>query len=519
MADTEDLDVPAESAITSDTVKLGSYSPQELTMLCAADPILFGHVFFPRAFRQESPQMHYDMSQLVLSQHRHIGVMVYRGGAKTTLLRNATAHGVAYGMYRTILYVSEAQDHAIRSVKWLKNAIDYNRPFADFFGLSPKMDPRTGRPVKWTDEWIIVHHKTMNIDISIIALGIHGQTRGLNIDDYRPDLIIVDDPSDEENTKTPEARKKTADVFFGALEKSLAPMTENPMAKIVLLQTPLVENDLIMQCQKDPQFKCVTFSCFDENGKSTWEQRFPTEQLLKDKASHVARNMLKLWMREMECKVISDDTTAFRSGWLQIWIPEMRNPLARRGFYLTACDPTPPPKDWTKEPSKELDDAIVQTWHFCQEGRFLVAEWESKQPDPDSLCYELFSQMHTFKSLELCLETINFARYLKHYLEAEMRRRNVYFAIHPVEDYRQKTTRIIQALKGPASAGMMYVHESHTSFREQFESYPHVKHDDRLDCASIAFIRAEQLTGHGLIIDGTAELHNPEPLDYDGACP
>ena len=96
-------------------------------------------------------------------------------------------------------------------------------------------------------------------------------------------LIIVDDPSDEENTNSPESRKKISDLFFGSLEKSLAPRAESPDAKIVLLQTSLDTEDLINACHRDLQWATRKYSCFDSTGRSRWEAAFPTTELQASK--------------------------------------------------------------------------------------------------------------------------------------------------------------------------------------------------------------------------------------------
>ena len=69
----------------------------------------------------------------------------------------------------------------------------------------------------------------------------------------------ADDVIDEENSATPEGRAKLEDLLYGAVKGSLAPATEFPDAKLVMLQTPLnkeevekfgVNNELIARRRK-----------------------------------------------------------------------------------------------------------------------------------------------------------------------------------------------------------------------------------------------------------------------------
>ena len=164
--------------MSSNTTQIGR---DELINLSALDSDFYCRTFFPLTFRLETPPFHRDIWQLLEARaYRHIAIEVFRGGAKTTTLRTFTSKRIAYGMSRTIAYVLKAQDHSIKSLIWLKKQVEYNRLWAGTFGLSQ------GR--KWSDEWIEIYNKHLDLSVSIVALGITGQTRGLNIDDYRPDL-------------------------------------------------------------------------------------------------------------------------------------------------------------------------------------------------------------------------------------------------------------------------------------------------------------------------------------------
>ena len=102
-------------------------SLDEAAVLGSHDGTFFGHYFFPKTSRQESAPFH-DKIWTLLDEPtaRRIGIQVFRGGAKTSLLRIFTARRVAYGLSNTILYIGKSERHAIRSVEWLKRHIEFN---------------------------------------------------------------------------------------------------------------------------------------------------------------------------------------------------------------------------------------------------------------------------------------------------------------------------------------------------------------------------------------------------------
>lgn len=446
----------------------------EAVKLGAADTSFYGHFFFPKAFRQKSPPFHREIDGVLENpKNRYVGIMVFRGGSKTTKLRIFTSKRIAYGISHTVLYVSASQDHAIRSVTWLRKQVEFNKVWRQTFSLE-KGD-------KWTDSEIEIRHGVDEYPIRVIGVGITGQTRGINIDDYRPDLIVVDDPCDEENTATPEQREKTANLFFGALAKSLAPTSECPDAKMVLLQTVLNQEDLISSCVRDPQWATAVFGCFDDRGQSRWPERWSTKELLAEKDAHIARNQLSLWMREMECKIVSPELSLWRQEWLGYWdvLPE------GMPTYI-GIDPTPPPKETEAAKNLKLDDAAIVAIGLHGGKVYLLEYYMTKSPNPEEFIAKIFEFVIRYRPLKVGFESLLFARTTKFYIEKEMSRRGHFFVITPVEDRRKKSVRIAQAVSGRASARNLVVHRSHREFIEQFTAYPNVNHDDILDGFAIA---------------------------------
>jgi len=405
--------------------------------------------------------------------------------------------------------VSLSQAHSIFSIRWLKRQYEYNHLWRETFNL------RKGS--KWTDEILEFYHGTDEVPITIMALGITGQIRGVNVDDYRFDLIVVDDPCDLENTATPEQRGKIEELFFGALEKSLAPASEAPLAKMVLLQTPQQEADLIETCAKDPEWHPVTYGCFDEQGRSRWPARFPTETLQKQKMAHINRNQLALWMREMECKLIKSERKSFNIAWLRYW-----DVLPEHMVTILAIDPA-------SSDNPKADQQAVVALGFWQKRVYLLEYAVARGEMPDELAQKVFDMNARWHPRKVVVEKVAYQRVLAWYLEREMVARRVWFQVEkwPPEgaERRSKADRIIQsfATSGLAPYGNFYCLQVHTAFIEQFVSFaPDVEGlDDVLDAVSIG------LTSMNIaeFIDGEYERIREEEdelypkLEHIRACP
>ena len=480
----------------------------EAVELSSRDADFYSHFFFPQTVRSASPRFHRDMWESLLDpEKRWVAFMVFRGGAKTTTLRLFVSFRVAFCISRTILFVGKSQGAAEKSIRWLKNAIERNALWTQAFGL------RKGD--KWTENEIEIYHATEDTVITVLALGMTGSIRGVNIDDHRPDLIVVDDPNDEENVSTPEQRQKTAELFFASLAKSLAPRADSPAAKMVLLQTVLNPEDLISLCFRDSQWYTVRYSCFDEEGKSVWPELFPTKELLEDKQGHIERNQLSLWMREMECKCVSAETSAFLAEWLEYWevVPEA-------GMTILAIDPTPPPRDSDRSKvTKRHDDAVVMVLRFHGTGVWVCEYYAAKSPNEEDLFEKVFELSIRWGPIQyIAFESILFARTYANALERAMHRKRMFIQVVKVEDRRPKETRIRQEVSGRASGHQLFVHKTMTPLIDQFTGYPDVSHDDYLDALAIGLASINPALS-GTVIEGDFSLMEEEPelLDWRSA--
>lgn len=476
-----------------------SISPAELVRLCATNNDLFARSFFPKAARSPSPPFHKEIDDALDDpRSRRVNLRCFRGSAKTTKLRLFTAKRLAYGISRTILYVGASESHASRSIQWLRGAIEPLRDalgveqpslFAGTFGLSP------GR--KWTDTEIEVN-QTVSGKVRtswVLGVGITGNIRGINFDDYRPDLIILDDIVTDENAATKDQREKISDLVFGAVANSLAPASEEPNAKLALLQTPIHAEDVSSLAAKSSAWDTRSFGCWTEvtkdfpvaEQKSVWEDRYPSESLRKDKRDAASQNKLSTWLREMECRLTSPESCAFRAEWLKYY-----DTLPPGGQTVLAIDPVPPPSD--RAIARRFaggDYEAHAVWRRVGGNYYLVDYTLHRGHEPNWSVANAIALARTYRVSRIVVESVGYQRTLKWLIQQEMTRRGTYWPITDLgeKQQRNKFLRITGALAGPASNGHVFVRSEHTEFIEQFSQYRNTggeQTDDLLDACATA---------------------------------
>ena len=485
---------------------LTAVSPRDAIMLGAQSLEMYGKLFFPKTFRQDSPDFHREIGRQLYGPSRYNAFEVFRDGAKTSLLRVFTSQRIAYGISRTIMYVSSSQTHSVFSLRWLKRQIEYNRAWAQLFGLS--------RGDKWTDEILEIRHGVEEQPITVLAMGITGQIRGFNLDDYRPDLIIADDVQTDENVATLEQRTKLKATFHGALVNSLAPETDAPHAKIVLLNTPMEKDDLIESCMADPLWQGQRFGIFDENGNSRWEARWPTETMKREKEAAIRAGRFSIWMREKECRIVKAEHKTFDTDNLKFWdvLPE--------GITVEgAIDPA-------SSESKTADDNVVGCVAFHGPDVYLLDYSAEKGEMPDATTAHFFEQGLRWQPRQWAVESISFQRVLAWYIEQEMKRKRLFWPINRVQDKRRKNDRIIQALAGLLANGHLWCKPHHVKFIQQLNDFNPLtddNKDDVLDMVSMAITaRNPYLLQDESVIEVEMrriyeEEENIETVDWRGA--
>lgn len=473
-----------EAALPSEYEKL---TEPELIELCSVDGPLFCSIFFPGTTRQSFPIMEKEIWQLLCSTSRYVNIQMARGWAKTSRLRMYTAMLIAYSLSKTIVYIGKSEDHAIRSAAWIKKQVLFNPLYRDVFKL------RKGR--KWQDTEFEVINDLTGESTWVIALGIHGSVRGVNIDDYRPDTIILDDVVDESNASTEDQRLKTSNLIHGAVKRSLAPETEFPHAKMVMLNTPQNNEDASCRALRDKQFVSLRVGCWTketenlplEERKSSWPEVYTDKFLRAEYRSHAAQNNLSLFIREMECRIASPETNAFREEWLQYYtiLPERHH----FDYVCYAIDPVPPPTDVQIAKGLIGKDFEAHAIVGRSGEKFYLIDYEfSNNHDPDWTIMIFFNFVMKYRPDDVLVESIAFQSVLAWLMKKAMEARKQFVPIGEFKDRRKKFNRIVDGLRPIVGNLKLYVDKSkHVEFIEQYINYPHsVDHDDIIEAVAVA---------------------------------
>lgn len=136
-----------------------------------------------------------------------LAVAAARGHSKSGMFSNAfPLHQTVYRKRRYILVISETDTLSKKLIGWVNKQLKFNEKLRNDFGSL--LFERNTQNEKDNEEAFITVSGTL-----VEASSSGKQLRGKRHGSYRPDLVIVDDPSSQNNEGTKEAREKLVHWF------------------------------------------------------------------------------------------------------------------------------------------------------------------------------------------------------------------------------------------------------------------------------------------------------------------
>ena len=261
--------------------------------------VLFGKVTMPNMFSAPSPKFHYEISDSLMDDsQKQINIIAPRGHAKSSIIGGVFPlyHLMFHEGQKLIVLVSRTQDHAIKLLGTIKDTLDYSMNFRSIFGYWGQHSAR-----QWAKSEIELKDGSM-----IICKGTGQQIRGIKKGNQRPTMIIVDDPEDENNTKTAEAMEVNLRWLLQSAVPSLDPMK----GRIVIIGTPQHQRCLVETLKEMKGWTNMHFAPSLNKNISLWEedQLFKEKyfQYYKGKVTHNEDHEAFLEIEELNGKAVED---------------------------------------------------------------------------------------------------------------------------------------------------------------------------------------------------------------------
>jgi len=438
--------------------------------------LLFGKVFFKHAFYKPFAPVHFEIEEILLNQNIKLANMIIpRGIAKTTIaamvypLYHIFVEPRNLGRAKNVVIVSKTQQHSINVLMSIKNVLEYSESFRQAFGYHGQQ-----LATKWTEDTIVLDTGDV-----ILAKGMGQPVRGLNYDSIRPTLIIMDDPEDENNTKTAEAMSANLDWTIGGAYPAL----DDDIGRFILIGTPLHQLCLVESLAKAPNWHTIRKKCLieeDGNYTSIWEEKLPVERLLQEKEDLEAIGKLSKFYSERQCQIVGDGDQLFRPDYIQHWEGEYFRKAD--DSFVRINDRVIPINvfmgvDPASSTSSRADYTVIFAVGIDSELNRYCLQYVRKRMDPMSVADSIERMYAFYKPQRTRIESTGYQEMLRSYLK----NKQYIPGLEIKETPRNSKSARLESLQPEFAQHKVYLAKNMTEFEEELLLFPRGSHDDTLD--------------------------------------
>ena len=294
--------------------------------------IIFLTTCIPGMAKVVSPDFHHEIAQRLLNLRlTKFNVVAPRGHAKSSLVGVAFVlwHIFLENTYRKleglplrrdeqgklepfyVLLIGKTQGDAIKRLRSIKYVLGdtkshkQSRVFKMIFG---EWGQRTA--IKWSEDIVILKDGTV-----IQCVGTGQNVHGLNEASLRLTLIVVDDPENEENTKTVDRMQANIRWLFQAIVPSLDPR----VGRLIVIGTPINTQCMAVSLHKSfssdgaDDSDSLWFQNDLATGTSTWSVStegvllVPGDELEESSQGYMRRRQGLLWEQWIDAKRLSQE--------------------------------------------------------------------------------------------------------------------------------------------------------------------------------------------------------------------
>jgi hypothetical protein len=202
----------------------------------------FSHFFF-RDFSPLHETLASEYERITLQRGVHLNIVAPRGNAKTTWAQIKIIKSICEATEHYILIISDTGVQAANILDTIKMELESNEALRRDYPL----------PTSTGAVWNNLRVETAN-GICIEALGTGQKIRGKKFKQYRPSLIILDDPDNDEDVRSPTTRLQHIEWFNKALLKC-----GDTDTNIVVVGTMLHRECIVGHLEKRPDFITIKF--------------------------------------------------------------------------------------------------------------------------------------------------------------------------------------------------------------------------------------------------------------------
>lgn len=372
----------------------------------------------------QSPDFHYELSDLLLNETSHVALEMFRESGKSSYaLRTFPLYSLAYPEKQRDYIVIIKQNQTLATNK-LKELIDeyVNNPLVKHNLVRIKEQNANCFSVDVLNE-----HKQV-INVRIEAYGKGSAIRGLSNQDRRPKIIVLDDIQDKDDSRSETITETDWNWFLSDV------IFLGKTARVFLIGNNLGERCVIERTIKNAaelKFKALKIPVM-KDGKATWEEKKSLEEIEAERASYAKIGKLDIWYAEMMCQALAEESKIFNEEDYRYYSLHRKEDLISRCNIYACLDPASSTKSTACYRAITVTGVDSSNYWFLFDLRY--GRWDSAETID-----KIFDVVIKFGLKNFYIEKGWYVQVIEPFLTKEMQKRNIFFNVIPLEHAKQGT--------------------------------------------------------------------------------
>lgn len=274
----------------------------------------FFHLYFAHYVKYPTAQFQKDVFHLTESENvENIYIVSFRGSGKSTIMTMSYPIWSILGKKKKkfVVIFCQTVGQARQHMTNLKRELESNELLKNDLG-----------PFHEEGEWGSSSLVFSKLGARITVASAEQSIRGIRHNQFRPDLVILDDVEDLMSTKTKDGRDKTYQWYTG----EVIPLGDNG-TEFVIVGNLLHEDSLLMRLKRELEEEKIEGEFMycplvDENSNIAWPGKYSDLAAIEKERKKVGNEAA--WQREYLLKIIPDEEQVIFPEWIQCYdsLPE-----------------------------------------------------------------------------------------------------------------------------------------------------------------------------------------------------
>jgi len=437
--------------------------------------IMFGKIAMPNMFTAPSPDFHYRIADALLDNaSKQVNIIAPRGHAKSSIVGGVFPlyHIMHHEGAKLIVLVSRTQDHAIKLLGTIKDTLDYSQTFRAIYGYWGQHSAR-----QWAKSEVELKDGSM-----IICKGTGQQLRGIKVGSQRPTLIIVDDPEDENNTKTAEAMEQN----LRWLLQSAVPSLDPKVGKIIVIGTPQHQRCLVEVLKEMKGWNNMHFAPDMDKKVALWEEWQPIKKLQQKKEELESIARVSVFYREYLCQIVGDEDQLFKESYIKYHNYKLELDSDKQHYLVDGEETIPVNVFMGVDPAssirKTADYSVIMPVAVDNQNNRYILEYYRKRATPMKLAESILEYFKIYRPVKVRIESVGYQEMLRDYLRQRTEEEKLFISGLEIKEIpRSSKSSRLETMEPYFAQGKVFMKKEMLAMKDELLLYPRGKHDDLLD--------------------------------------